>query len=258
MRKWTVVLSAAWACCVLPVVASSSGGSVLPALPVGERLEYGVYWGLLCGGNMTISCTETNLAGQKAVVIHVRAKSNWMSSPFFHVDDDVRCFVDPETRLPLRVEKRTLEGGYVCEDMLSFDRDSGEASWVSQSAGISTNYPVSCDTLDAVSFMFAMRSFPFEEKEAAVFGLAVDGQVHELVVEAGDRKRLDVPGMGKRPATCFRATPRTEGLFVRKIPEEIWVSDDPPRVAVRISGRVPVGRFRMVLKERSMHSEQGD
>jgi hypothetical protein len=247
MVKGQMLLGCACLLLLAPGVALAEG--MLSELPVGERLEYGVYWGVVRGGSVTISCTQTNADGRDLVAIHVRAKSNWLTSRFHPVDDDVVCLLDPETRLPVRVEKRTDEDGYLCDDTLTFDRESNQASWVSRSAGITTNYPVGPDTLDAVSFLFALRSVPFEGEEERDFAIAVDGQVHQVGVKLGESCKEKLPGVGRVKATCFKATPRTEGLFVRKIPEEIWVSDEKPRIALRVYGRIPAGRFCMVLKE---------
>lgn len=215
---------------------------------VGETLEYGVYWGLIPAGSATISCARTNLYGADRIVLRIQAKSNWLVSTLYHVDDDVRCYLDPETGLPVRVEKSTREGGFVCRDTLTFDRPRNTVTWRSDSAGIITNYPVAPDALDAVSFLFALRNRSFALDEPQQFSIAVDNQVHRLSVTASRQRHEKFEGLGRVRTTCFEAAALTDGLFVRKIPEEIWIAETQPRVVTQLKGRVPAGSFRMVLK----------
>lgn len=232
---------------LLPLGAGLAKGDSLH-LPVGEQLTYKIMWGFLPVGKTIISCNETLDQGTPCIRIRVEAKSNNLISTLYPVNDRIDCYIDPETRLPTRVEKLTVEGGFVCDDTLRFDRENLCAHWESRSASISTNYPIQSDTLDVGAFLYAMRSIPFTLNESKSFNIAVDGVLHGLNIKAKERKVLKC-GSDKQKVSCtrFAVEPERSDLFVRKIPGDIWVTDDERRIMVKMKASVPVGHVSIVL-----------
>jgi hypothetical protein len=47
----------------------------------------------------------------------------------------------------------------------------------------------------------------------------------------------------------YVVVPKRDDLFVRKIPKEIWLSEDERKIMVRMDVQVPVGRARIVLED---------
>jgi hypothetical protein len=217
--------------------------------PVGERISYSIRWGLLSCGTSTISCDEVEDDQKKLIRIRVRVKSNWLVSTLYPVDDTVDCYIDPETGLSLRLEKNTSEGGFICTDILQFDRESNTAQWDSHSHNISTNYPVGSHTCDAVSFLYALRQYEFDEDQSRDFDLAVDTALHGITITAKQAVEKDLGEDDRVLCRKYTATPKRDGLFVRKIPEEIWITEDDRKIMAKMVAKVPVGRVRLVLKE---------
>lgn len=238
-------------------VCGGDAGAELRDLPVGESLEYGIYWGILPAGHAVIRCETTNIGDRAFVCVRLRAQSNRLAGLIYPVDDQIECVVDPATRLPVYTRKRTVEGGFLCDDTLSFDRAGLTAHWVSLSTGITTNYPIAADTLDAVSFLYALRTEPFTVNVWRRFALAVDGRVHGVKVMATGTNTVHIPEIGTVPCLRFVAAQEQQGLFVRKIPEEIWVTADRRRMVTRIRGKVPIGRFSLVLKRAELPAAPG-
>ncbi len=216
--------------------------------PVGEKATYIIKWGLIACGTSTISCDEVVVDGQKLIRIRIRAKSNWLVSTVYPVDDTVDCFVDPATQLSVRLDKHTSEGNFICKDILLFDRQHHTAQWNSESLNISTNYPITADTCDAVSFLYAFRQFEFIEGQSRSFKMAVDTALHEVSITAGNAKLKKIGNSGKVLCRKFTVTPKRDDLFVRKIPEEIWITEDNRKIMVEMVVKVPVGNVRIVLK----------
>ncbi len=218
-------------------------------LPVGESAVYRIQWGPLHCGTSTIRCEEVELGGERLVRVRVRVQSNWLVSTLYPVDDTVDCYIDPETMQSIRLEKCTSEGGFVCRDVLEFDRTNNVARWTSHSDNISTNYPIPPGACDAVSFIYAFRRHAFEEAESRSFPLVVDTRVHGIAVRATERDGKKVGGIGRVPCLRYGVEPERDDLFVRKIPQAIWLTDDDRKILVRMDVQVPVGRARIVLDQ---------
>ncbi|HPR82619.1 MAG TPA: DUF3108 domain-containing protein [Pontiellaceae bacterium] len=216
--------------------------------PVGERLSYRILWGILPVGRAFITCEQITENNAPYIRIRVEAKSNRMISTLYPVNDQIDCFVDPATGLPLRIEKKTTEGSFVCDDTLLFDRENLSAQWQSRSASITTNYTISSNTLDVAAFLYTLRSIPFTINEPKIFKIATDGYLHGLTITAEEKKQIKV-GSEKTWCTRFSAIPERDNLFVRKIPGDIWVTDDTRRLMVQMRTKTPVGSVSVVLDE---------
>ena len=217
--------------------------------PVGERATYTIKWGLVSCGTSTISCDAVEENGTKLIRIRVQVKSNWLVSTVYPVDDTVDCFIDPETQLSIRLEKSTSEGGFICKDILTIDRETNTAYWESQSLNVSTNYPIEPGSCDAVSFLYAFRQYDFKTEESRDFNLAVDTALHGITITAKKTDKKKVGEIGKTLCRKYRVIPKRDDLFVRKIPKEIWLSEDDRKIMVKMTAKVPVGSVRIVLDE---------
>lgn len=242
LRKARILLSV-----ILSFMSSSAAADY--RYPIGERATYTIKWGLLSCGTSTIGCDEVNIGDRRLIRIRVRAKSNWLVSSIYPVDDTVDCFIDPQTRLSVRLEKSTSEGDFICKDVLVFDRKRHSAQWDSQSLNISTNYPIAPGTCDAVSFLYVLRQCEFGKNQSRNFPLAVDTALHGLTITAGETKNKRVGKTGKTLCRKFTATPKRDDLFVRKIPKEIWITEDDRRILAKMVVKVPVGNVRIELAE---------
>lgn len=217
--------------------------------PIGERATYKVMWGPLACGTSTIRCDKIELDGEKLIRIRIRAKSNWLVSTIYPVDDTVDCYIDPETRLSIRLEKHTSEGGHVDRDVLRLDREEHTAQWDSQSQNISTNYPIEAGTCDAVSFLYAFRQCDFAKGQSRDFKLAVDTALHGITITAKNTGKKKIGETGKVKCRKYVVVPKRDDLFVRKIPKEIWITEDGRKIMARMDVRVPVGGVRIILDE---------
>jgi len=218
--------------------------------PAGEQLTYRILWGFLPVGHATIRCENVLKNGTPFIRIRVKAKSNWLVSSLYAVDDRIDCYIDPTTGLPLRVEKKTVEGGHVCDDTLWFDHENLFAHWQSRSASIQTNYSIHKDTLDVTAFLYSLRSVPFALNEPKIFNIAVDGSLHGLKITAKEKKQMKIGAKNKKTwCTRFAVVPEQSDLFVCKIPSEIWVTDDTRHIMVQMKTKIPLAHIRIVLDE---------
>jgi hypothetical protein len=217
--------------------------------PIGEKAVYKIQWGLINCGTSTIRCDEVELDDKKLIRIRVRVKSNWLVSTIYPVDDTVDCYIDPEIQLSVRLEKDTSEGDKICKDVLTLDRQQNTVKWISHSENITTNYPIEAGACDAVSFIYAFRQHDFQEGESRDFKIVVDTALHGIRVEAKNTGQKKIGESGKALCRKYTVTPRRGDLFVRKIPKEIWITEDSRKIMARMDIKVPVGKARIVLDE---------
>lgn len=238
MKKW-----------LLPLIALAFQTQAQTGrFPVGEQAIYKIKWGPLPCGTMQMNCDRIERNGKEQIRIRVRAKSNALAGTIYPVDDCVDCYIDPQTGLSTLVKKQTSEGGFICDDTLSFNRTDNHATWISHSANISTNYPITAGALDAVSFLFAVRNADFLPDQPQDFDIVVDHAQQGITITADktDRKKI-----AEEKVLCRRFTvkPKQDGLFVRKIPGEMWITEDRQRLLARMTLRTPAGRAKVVLHE---------
>lgn len=217
--------------------------------PVGERAVYKIQWGFLSCGTSTISCDKVELNGKNLIRIRVQVKSNWLVSSVYPVDDTVDCFIDPATQLSVRLEKNTSEGDFICNDILVIDRTNNLAHWTSQSANITTNYPIEAGTCDAVSFLYAFRQHDFNTGDSREFNMAVDSALHGITITAKKTTEKKIGNDEKSLCRKYTVVPKRNDLFVRKIPLAIWLTEDDRKIMTRMDVKVPVGKARIVLDE---------
>jgi len=235
-----VALCAPWSASAFgSVVTNATGVSVV----VGESLTFGVYWEGVRVGTATM---DTNWSTNRELIrIAVRVKSTGLAGLLYPVDDRVECDVCPRTLLPVRLAKLTREGSTVCDDELCFDRENAVARWRCRATGKEVTYPIGERTCGAVSLLYWIRATELRQGEDHVFDVAVDDRCHELHLAPKGKTVWQRDGMER---TCVTLDVHTKepGMFVRKVPEEIWVSQDDNMVR-RMFLRVPVGRVRVEL-----------
>ena len=218
--------------------------------PLGEKLTYRIMWNMFPVGQTVIQCEALTDHGADSIRVRVQAKSNRLVSALYPVNDLIDCYINRTTGLPYRVEKQTSEGKHLCDDTLQLDHAKGLAVWQSRSASISTNYPIYSDTLDVSSFLYAIRTYSFTLRKPKTFHVAADGTLHGLTITAEQKKMLKTTLSDEKIlCTRYSVVPERKDLFVRKIPGDVWVTDDDRRIMVKMKAKTPLGNVRIVLDE---------
>ncbi len=236
---------AAW----LPLLVLAPVLHAAPRFPVGEEARYKIRWGLITCGTSTFRCEEVDWNGRPMVRVRVQAKSNWLVSTLYPVDDTVDCYIDPETGQSVRVEKNTSEGDKTCKDVLEIDRENNVARWTSESDNITTNYPIEAGACDALSFLYEFRKHRIEQGSELDFNIVVDTALQGITIRAGKTDTKEIENIGKIKCRRYTVEPKRDDLFVRKIPKEMWLAENDHRILVRMDLQVPVGRARIILDD---------
>lgn len=245
-RNLRALLLLAGAGCLLPAVARTD---VVPELwfPVGEKLTYRIYWGVLPVGTSVATTGWRNEDGRTVLAIRFRTRTNRLVESIYPVDDLLETIIDPVTFLPIRSIKRLSEGRYRADETVYFDHQKGVARWISHITGKRKKVPIEAETRDLISFMYVTRARSIRVGEVLRDRVMTDEKIYDLEVQALRRDPLKLPQLGRVPSIKLEPEAAFQGLFVRKGKMWVWVSDDERRVITRLVARVPVASISLWL-----------
>lgn len=217
--------------------------------PVGERLVYRVYWGIIPVGLAVATTDWVEEDGRRLLRIRFRTKSNKVLETVYPVDDVIESVVDPATFLPVRFVKNLSEGSHRYHEVTTFDHARGEAYWESKRSGRKKTFKIRPDTRDIPSFMYYMRSHAFTPGTREHYVVMADEKTYDLWIDVKKWERADLPVYGE--VECFKAEPEAafNGLFERRGRIWMWVSRDPRCIATRIVVSIPVATAKVILHE---------
>jgi hypothetical protein len=223
--------------------------------PVGERLTYGLYWGVIPVGEAVLESSWIEEDGRILLCLVSTAKSGRVLSGIYPLDDYVKSVVDPATFLPVRYEQRLREGRHVRHDVVTFDREKLVGHWRSELNGRTNDIPILKDTRDVVCLSYYMRMQTYTGTEHLAFQVLVDDKLYDLNVSFEGRETQKVDGYGQVP--CFRLEPVAKfgAIFVRKGKVNLWFSEDSRHTCTRMSGKVPVASVKAILTDVSGDDE---
>lgn len=218
--------------------------------PVGERLVYRIYWGIIPVGLAVTTTDWLEEDGRRLLRIRFRTKSNRVLETVYPVDDSIVSIIDPDTFLPIRFEKNLSEGSHRYHEVTVFDRTNNVAHWESKLTGRTKSFPIRPDTRDIPSFMYYMRSHKFQPGTREHFEVMADEKTYDLWINVTALESTQIPVYGA--VECIKAEPEAafNGLFVRdKGQMWIWVSHDERCLATRVAVQIPVAKAKIILEE---------
>jgi hypothetical protein len=234
------------------VIAASAGqedGGAGLWFPMGETLDYRIYWGVIPVGSSHVNTEWIQEGGRTLIAIRFRTRSNNVLSKMYPVDDFLEAIIDPETFLPTRFTKKLSEGRYRADETTTFDHKNLKATWTSRLNHKVEEYRIDPDTRDLVTFMYFMRRKQFEPGTVTKYRVMADDKVYDLIIKAQEVETVSLEHYGKLSCLRFEPEAKFGGLFVRKGRMWMWVSQDPRRIATKISAKVPVGSITMWLDQ---------
>lgn len=217
--------------------------------PVGERLIYRVYWGIIPVGLAVASTEWLEEGGRRLVRIRFRSRTNRVLEKIYPVDDIIESVIDPVTLLPVRFEKNLSEGSHRYHEMTTFDHTNNIAHWKSLRSGRTKTFPIRPDTRDIPSFMYFMRSHTFTPGSREHHVVMADEKTYDLWINVGKPDTVDLPVYGA--VKCLTAEPEAafDGVAVRKGRIWMWISRDSRCVATRVVLSIPVATAKIILHE---------
>jgi hypothetical protein len=215
--------------------------------PLGETLEYKVYWGVIPVAISRVSATWEELHGRKWIVIRFRTVSNKVLSKLYPVDDTIESWVDPQTFLPFKFNKRLSEGSYRCDETTVFDHAEGLAYFRSNTSEQRWAFRINPDTRDIPTLMYSLRKNDLQPGQTLNFEVMADERLYDLVVRTTKVENVDLEHYGKVSSVKCAPEAAFNGIFVRKGKMTLWVSRDPRRVCTQMVADTPFANVKLRL-----------
>lgn len=215
--------------------------------PIGEKITYRIYWGLLPVGTATSWTEWIEFEGKKLLAIRMRTLSNKIVEKIYPVDDTIESLIDPATFLPVRFSKDMSEGTHKYKEMTLFDRTNMVAHWESELTGKKKEYPIEPETRDIPSLMYYLRNQIFTVGKKEHFRVQADEKIYDLWLNIQKKEKVDTINYDEVASIKVEPEAAFNGLFVRKGRLWVWISDDARKLATRIEASIPVANVRAIV-----------
>ena len=217
--------------------------------PVGEEIDYEVYWGVFMVGEATAKAEWVKRDGRRLLSLSLKAESNGLVEKLYPVREWLQTILDPVSFLPLSFEKDSHEGKRHYREITTFDHAAKKGHWKSLTKSKEQAFDIAADTRDLMGLMYWIRKDPIREGETRNYWMMTDEKMYELIVEAGKKEELKLENYGKVPVIKMEPKGKFNGMFVRKGRMFLWISDDARYTICRATASVPVASIKIVLKK---------
>lgn len=233
---------------------SSHAWRVVPhtAFNSGERFSYVIKWGVVTGGysSLSVQGIET-VNGRPAYRLVEEARSSGVVDAFYRVRDRNDAWLDTQSLVTVRYEKKIREGKYRIEETAVMDQ--ARRRYALRSYRIDKNIheekegPLPPDILDVFGSLYYVRTLPLQVGASYTFDVFTGDKVWPLVVNVKKREKIRVPA-GRFDCLLVEPLLREPGLFVPKGKNlEVWLTDDERRIPVRMRSEVFIGHVAAEL-----------
>ena len=211
----------------------------------GERLVFSIDYGFINAGWATMEVRDIRrISGFPCFDIGTEAKSNSFFSKFYKVWDRAQTFLDVETVLPRRFEKKLREGTFKKDVKIKFDRDR-EFAWYEKKSEEVIVHPWAQDELSA---FYYLRTLPLEVGRDVFIDSHSDHKNYPLKVIIHRRETIEV-GAGTFDCWVIEPVIREGGIFTAKGTLTIWITADERRMPVKMETKILVGSIGASLVE---------
>lgn len=251
----TVLLAAALAA----LTAQSARASTNDLwFPVGETLNYRLYWGIIPVGKTQIWSEWVEEDGKKFIALRMTAKTGRIVSAIYPVDDYIESIVSPDTFLPIRYKQILKEGRKKRRNEIwHFDHAAESVVHHDFRKSETNTLEIAQDTRDILTFIYYMRRPQASVDKTKIFKVIADDKVYDLMLGEVRRETIKLGRFGRVRTLHLEPTAKFGGIFNRKGRIWVWFSDDDRRVCVQMVGKIPVADFRAVLSTVSGPGEDG-
>jgi hypothetical protein len=217
--------------------------------PVGEKLTYRLYWGIIRVGTAYLSSEWVEENGKRYIFLRATAKTSSIVATVYPVEDCIESLVDPETFLPIKYTQKLKEGRHIRDDRIAFDHKAGKAFWTSGLTNAASVVNIGPDTRDVLTLMYYMRPVSAKAGDRSEFRVLVDDKLYNLELTILATEDFKLSGFGR--IDCIKVEPKARfgGIFTRKGRVTAWFSNDEHRILTRIVAVLPVANLKGILSE---------
>jgi hypothetical protein len=216
---------------------------VLAALPfgVGERLEFDARLGPFRAGrgHMEVVAVE-DVRGRETLHLAMHVSGSALG---WRVRYQLDSWVEPRSFSSLRHTQDNQEGRTRRERAFEIFPDRGVFA-----SGDAPEAPTVANPLDDGSFLYFVRTVPLRVGETYVFDRYFRPDRNPVRVTVVRRERVKVPA-GEFDAIVLQPVIRTKGLLSESARTEIWLSDDPRRMLLKMESHLKFGTLSLHLRD---------
>jgi hypothetical protein len=219
---------------------------------VGEKVKYGVWWGIL--GRRGEATSEVvaidTLRGRPSYHLWFHLRGSVLG---VGINDTQESWLDTETLSSHRFKQDLNQPRY--KRLRTLDFYPAELLWrrveKPDSGALATDSP-----LDDVSFLYWIRTLDLEVGKRYEFNRYYKESGNPVAVEVLRKEQVEVPA-GTFNTIVVRPAIRTTGMF-KDGDAEVYFSDDERRIVVMMKTQLPIGKATMRLEEYSPAGDQLD
>ncbi len=246
-----LLLPAAACVAAMLIVLESRGTIPAPTPPsihfkVGERLTYGLSWGIISAGTAAFEVAERQmLDGRPVIKIVHTAKSNDFVSAFYPVNNRVETLVDEEMIYPYRLLFKRREGKRKNDIEAIFDQTAHRATVTKD--GNTETMEVPPAVQDTLSVLYFSRTLPaLATGSSTIIHVNHDKKNYRLELRVEGTERLKGP-LGEFDTVRILAIMPFKGLFLNEGNIRVWVTNDTARIPVLMKAKVLIGSISGTL-----------
>ena len=215
----------------------------------GEYITMKVYYTTLgmyiAAGEASFSVDLEKFNGRSAYHCVGVGKSYSFFDNFFKVRDRYESYMDTATMLPLKFIRNVNEGGFKIYNNVTFNHSAGTA--------VSTNgvYKITGCIQDVMSAMYYARNVNFDKyklDDKIPFDMFLDDEVYHLYMRYMGKENLKTR-YGKFHAIKIKPLLVKGTMFEGGEKMNVWVSDDPNHIVLRIESPISVGSVKADMME---------
>lgn len=227
-----------------PAQEGPAGRPATVPFGVGERAEYSVSLGIFGkvgrGSMEVVGVEEVN--GHRSY--HLRFDLNGKVL-VGKVDDVFESWLDVDQLFARRFHKRQHEINYKTDRAYDF---FPERMLYQNRATGNTAELASPEPLDEVSFLYFVRTLKLEPGRSYTFRRYYKASGNPVTLKVLRRETMTGPNGGEVPVVVVQPIIRTSGLFGEGGEAEVYFTDDPRRILVKMTSKVPIiGRLGLTL-----------
>jgi hypothetical protein len=236
-----------------PPAARRTARDAAVPFAVGETLNYDVSW-----SSFVIAGTATSRVVEKkpsfnatAYYIVVEGRPVPLVARLYNLYYKMDTLLDSASLLSQRGSLYSEEGTSRTLDATRFDRQARRAFFERQATTTDrVDFAIPPGAQDGLAVLYALRARAFKSGEKFSVPVADGGALYTIDVQVGGLEPVRVPA-GQYTAWNMRVgITDAKGQPVWKN-NEVWISNDPRRLPVKMQAELPVGHFVLTLRELS-------
>ena len=220
-----------------------------------EHLNYTVFynWGVVWinGGTLTLNASSDIINGKTMRKLEGIGKSSSKWKWLFELEDHYTSWCFPESYLPIKSVKKTMEGGYYIHNQYQFNYQDSLIYIRTQES----KKPLSFDTLaidhkifDAQTATTYLRFLNFNNHlpgDTLSLHLLMDGELQEQKIIFQGKEILKAKDNQTYSTYKFTAVITEHNLFSSTDAINVWITNDKKRIPLYIEANLTIGSVKI-------------